>query len=303
MCGILGLCFDEYGASHKDILADFGGLMVHSQVRGTDASGVYIVNKDEVVSWKAPDSVSDNLEEMLLFVARNISDETVAIVGHTRAYTLGNPSNNNNNHPILDEPIIGVHNGVIRNHAELDRKYTKSAEVDSASIMALLRDKAEHLRAGLSTDTLVDSLHELDGPFAIAVADIRHTDSIYLARNNNPVSFSRNLDKGYLAFASTSDILKNSLGDHIETFSMPSDTACRVNASSVTGKLTYRSLYYPSPRINEVRKSIPSWIRAGLYDNTPQAGDSVKCPKCGQYQLYAYTSAGGGISVHECEIV
>ena len=321
MCGIFGFCFNEMGATHEDILDDVLKMAVHSQVRGTDACGAYIVNTDGILYWKAPDSVSENLDDLAIFLADNIGPKTVAIIGHTRAATLGDPECNDNNHPILDEHIIGVHNGVIRNHAKLDAKYTKCAEVDSSAIMALLRSKTMDHDLGLKT--LTKNLKELEGPFAIAVADARSTDKVYLARNTNPVNFTRNLDKGYLAFASTAEIVKNALGD-VETFSMPANTAVRVDSKAVNGKLVYKPLaimptpsvmtsgYKPLRRASiDTRSYIPSWLRStGIYDEEalpeyndrgkPSVGDEIKCSKCGQYQMYAYTSQGGGIVVHEC---
>jgi len=43
-----------------------------------------------------------------------------------------------NNHPIYDAPLIGVHNGVIWNNDELREEYFTEAEVDSAVILSVL---------------------------------------------------------------------------------------------------------------------------------------------------------------------
>lgn len=315
MCGIFGFCFNEMGATHEDVLGDVLKVAIHAQIRGTDACGAYVVNTDGIVYWKAADSVSENLDDLATFLANNIGPKTVAIIGHTRAATLGSPENNNNNHPLLDKHIIGVHNGVIRNHSDLDGKYVKTAEVDSSAIMALLRAKT--LDHNLGVKTLTKNLHELEGPFAIAVADTRSLDRVHIARNTNPVNFTRNLDKGYLAFASTAEILKSGLGD-VATFSMPSDTAVRIDSKAVNGQLSYKSLLgkiNPAVRTNKAwldarlknsDKYIPSRMRAaGIFDEAslPEYNDrgaTKKCSKCGQYQMYAYTSQGGGIVVHEC---
>ncbi len=287
MCGILGFCFDERGGTHDEVLGDFLKTMIHSQVRGIDACGAYVVNPDGIAIFKAPGSVADNLDELAEFAASEVNKDTVAIIGHTRAATLGDPEINDNNHPIYDDPIVGVHNGVIRNHSNLGDRYGKVAEVDSAAIMGLLKSKAG---AKLTVGKMTSSLDELSGPYAIAVADRRHPDSVYLARNYNPVVFTRNPERNYLAFASTSDILCDALGK-VKTFSMPADTAVRIDSNVVKGKLRYKPIV----------KEVFEFSKPRRFSTRPAYGDYQTCPKCGQAQMYIYTSAGGGLTVHECE--
>ena len=58
MCGILGICFDgreRTDAEWMDIAWDFSNLWIQSMQRGTDAAGVYIVNRDSEIQYiKAP---------------------------------------------------------------------------------------------------------------------------------------------------------------------------------------------------------------------------------------------------------
>ena len=248
MCGILGVCLNiNISRSEDDLMQiklDFADLLSAAEVRGTDAAGVYIVNKDsEIVYHKAPvaGSVladSDSLWDML---NEYVSEKTVAIIGHTRFATHGDPADNDNNHPIFDHPIIGVHNGMIRNHEKLNKRFAKAAEVDSAAIMALLRVKSKN--APMKIETLTDNLHELDGPFAIAVADSRKPDGIFMARNHNPVNFFRERDAGLLWFASTAEILNDGIGAPLgKTFEMPANTCCRIDSKAVAGKLKYRGI-------------------------------------------------------------
>lgn len=213
MCGILGVCLDIKAprtfSDMERMKLNFAELLVSSQARGRDAAGAYVVNKNaDVIYFKAPMTASDLIDTDSFWKMLNdyVGENTVAIIGHTRAATTGSPKCNDNNHPIVDLPIIGVHNGVIRNHLELGRKYKKAAEVDSAAIMALLRVKSG--KKPLTVETLTKNLHKLDGPFAIAVADTRKPDAVYLARNNNPVVFHRDRDAGLLWFASTEAILR-----------------------------------------------------------------------------------------------
>ena len=253
MCGILGVCLNiNISRSEDDLMQiklDFANLLAAAEVRGTDAAGVYIVNKDsEIVYHKAPvaGSVLADDETFWKMLDDFVSEKTVAIIGHTRFATHGSPAVNDNNHPILDAPIIGVHNGMIRNHERLNTRYRKAAEVDSAAIMSLLRVKSKNKPMSLAT--LSNNLHELQGPFAIAVADTRKPDGIFMARNTNPVKFFRERDAGLLWFASTSEILNDGIGAPVDkTFSMPADHCCRIDSKAVAGKLKYRSIKSSDP--------------------------------------------------------
>ena len=199
MCGILGICLDKRNrsdASISDIKSDFANLLVASQVRGTDASGVYIVNRNtDIVYLKAPVAAEDmvfgraNASAFWELLDAHVGADTVAIIGHTRAATTGSPECNDNNHPVVDTPIIGVHNGVIRNHLALNERYPKIAEVDSAAIFSMLKAKAGS--KPLATGTIAKAFPELQGPAAIAVADTRKPDGVFLARNTNPINFAR----------------------------------------------------------------------------------------------------------------
>ena len=294
MCGILGICLDNRTRTEDDLVnikADFANILLESQVRGTDATGVYIVNRDRGISYlKAPvdaDEMVWSTNDKTGFwkaLDAKVGPDTVAIIGHTRAATTGSPECNDNNHPIIDAPIIGVHNGVIRNHRELDRKYPKAAEVDSAVIMSMLKAKSGD--KPLTAKVIAKVYPELVGPAAIAVADTRQTDRVFLARNYNPINITRERDAGILMFASTAEILKSALGDDIKTFSMPENTVCQVNHKSVSGNLVYvpiKGTQASSP-VAKKAKSFPT-VQA-RFGKDVDAGE--RCPKCGQLCLMVY---------------
>ena len=304
MCGILGICFDgreRTDAEWMDIAWDFSYLWIHSMDRGTDAAGVYIVNRDSEIHYiKAPVTAeclaSDDMYGYWEFCRTHLGPDTVGIIGHTRAATTGDPKDNDNNHPVVDAPIIGVHNGVITNHKALDKKYPKVAEVDSAAIMSLLK----HYSANrpITKKIIAKSVHELDGPFAIAVADMRKPDGIYLARNRNPVHFHRNRTDGLLTFASTSDILRDAYGDDTKTFSMPKDTVCRLSPGTVKRSMDFTKLILPK-RSTKSKPSVNDLYPREATTRHPWADVDAgeRCPKCRQLYLVVYT---GGIESRCC---
>ena len=299
MCGILGICLDNRTRTEDDLVnikADFANLLLESQVRGTDATGVYIVNVHGGISYlKAPVAAQDmvwSLDDEQGFwkaLDANVGPDTVAIIGHTRAATTGSPECNDNNHPIVDGAIVGVHNGVIRNHLALDAKYPKAAEVDSAVIMSMLKTKAG--KNPLSVGVIARAYPELVGPAAIAVADTRQPDRVFLARNTNPINFTRDRDAGILMFASTAEILQSALGDNVKTFSMPENTVCEVNHESISGKLVYvpiQGAQASRPVAKKAQKAKPTVadLYPGTFGKDVDAGE--RCPKCKQCFLVVY---------------
>lgn len=105
--------------------------------RGTDAWGA--VNSNEEViknlgsitkSWGGFESWSDG-------------------IFHTRAATHGSPNEINNAHPFSfdksngEGKIIGIHNGVVRSHTELNRDFDRDFEVDSMHIYKHIADELQ----------------------------------------------------------------------------------------------------------------------------------------------------------------
>jgi len=266
MCGIAGFCLgpgkDRTEEDYSTIREEFTRLLVNCQVRGVDAAGAFVVNKGigNIFYYKAPKKASRLTEDaQFLSLMDKIGPDTVAVIGHTRAATTGSPKENSNNHPIIDDPIIGVHNGMIRNHRELGRLYTKVAEVDSAAIMALLRDSSTE--KPLTVNDLVTRLPELEGGYAIAVVDAQKPDGIFLARNSNPICMTRNYKLGYLAFASTGEILRETFGEKTRTFLMPAHSVCRIGRGCMKKKVKFyaeEAGEEPAPIETQTKMELPT---------------------------------------------
>ena len=312
MCGILGVCLDKRernDADYIEIALDFARIWEESQTRGTDAAGVYIVNRESEIRYIKAPVPSNNITDMdddfgfWQMIRDNLGPDTIAIIGHTRAATTGAPECNDNNHPVVDAPIIGVHNGIIQNHLRLNAKYPKCAEVDSAAIMSLLKAKAGD--KPLTMGVVAGSLHELDGSFAIAVADMRKPDGIFLARNRSPVSFVRNRADGILMFASTADILRRALGDGIHTFAMPADTVCRISRKTIRGSLAFKPLKAAKPTTKPSATVIASkpvkgpryWQAQRDQQHVANASPTCRCRPC---RDAAITNVDDGLRCSTC---
>ena len=170
MCGIVGTISKSNNGFTYDECELFTHLLQMDVIRGKDATGVFGVNKDNLVDIIKADTnawqftQSKNYKE---FEARMYSDYKIT-VGHNRAATKG-ALKASNAHPFREEHIILVHNGTIFNQEELDT----TVEVDSHAITKALA-KAD----------AVSALESIHGPFALVWYDTKMR-TLNLARNND----------------------------------------------------------------------------------------------------------------------
>lgn len=98
-------------------------------------------------------------------------------VGHTRFATHGDPADVRNDHPIRHGNIIGVHNGVLRNHDDIlavTGRYVEGTEVDSEAIFAAVN------RWGLTK-----GMAKVYGSLVTIFTDLRKIDTLWIARSNS----------------------------------------------------------------------------------------------------------------------
>jgi glutamine phosphoribosylpyrophosphate amidotransferase len=125
------------------------------------------------------------------------------IVGHTRYATHGSPQSHANNHPVRHHRLLGVHNGVLRNHEELlaeaGGRYDPTSAVDTEAIFAAV---AQHgVAAGLEL---------VRGTFAVAWTDMDRANSVWIARGRGrPLVFAET-EAGSLVWASEARALRRS---------------------------------------------------------------------------------------------
>lgn len=128
MCGIAG--FVKHGESEPMLPVIMGLLGIFMQQRGTDSWGYTdgkTITKDK--GW---------LEEGWQY---NFGLTDAAAL-HTRHATTGEVTAENS-HPFQIGDIIGMHNGVVYNHSELNKKYKRTLAVDSMHIFAHLAENID----------------------------------------------------------------------------------------------------------------------------------------------------------------
>ena len=221
MCGIFGLI--NYGVDSYDKAFAFRKATRHlleaSESRGRDASGVCVLTEKKASVYKSDVKGSELLHTSGYGgVVGQIKNHKgfKAVIGHTRMKTKGTQHLNVNNHPIIANKVIGVHNGVISNDDRLFKKYFQSinrlGQVDSEIIFRLID---HHISIGKTIVEAVKLAHkEMLGSYACAFI---HTDMPrYLTIFSNAISFSNAVlyifkNVKSMAFASSKHILNESL--------------------------------------------------------------------------------------------
>lgn len=131
--------------------------------------------------------------------------EPCAVILHTRAATSGKPENNDNNHPLCAGNYIGVHNGIIDNHDEIEKSLGFSSEVDSMSIWKAIECAPD---CDTNLKRIAAGADMLSGSMSCAMFDRMEYGALYLFSGG-----SRSLSIGYshelnlIVFASTTDVI------------------------------------------------------------------------------------------------
>jgi glutamine---fructose-6-phosphate transaminase (isomerizing) len=220
MCAILGISFLK-DATIKDsskIRLILRNLLVASQDRGGRATGIAVVNGKEinVLKTKGPASQFITDPDYIRFTEDyiDISDkavreerQTLTILGHCRLDTKGSPDNNDNNHPIVTEDIVGIHNGVISNDDTLfsrfRNKITRRAEVDSEIIFRLINMHVkESKKLSHVTQAIQDTYSMLVGSLACGLVSKVNPYVLHLFKKYSPcdILFFKNI--GMVIFSS-----------------------------------------------------------------------------------------------------
>ena len=189
MCGIVG--YIGYKNS-KNILLD--GLK-ELEYRGYDSAGIAIIEKDDILTFKAVGKL-ENLREK----TKNIEIKDFSIgIGHTRWATHGNPTELNA-HPHLGKYSYVVHNGIIENYKELKDELISQgvkflSQTDTEVIVHLYEKNYEKIKDEFQA--FQKTISELKGAYAILLITQTKSDTIFFAKNGSPLIVGNNHEDIY----------------------------------------------------------------------------------------------------------
>lgn len=190
-------------------------LLLGNEHRGNDATGLAISHYDGSVHvYKTADPAwrfvsSKGYED---FLAEFLTDQTWAVILHTRGATVGNPLVVANNHPMFSGETAVVHNGGVRNDKELffNLKLDRKVETDSDIFRAII-DRYGITQEGIS------KLSEVRGSAAIAAVSTRFPRQLLLMRSGSPLTIGSTED-GLFFFSSEKHTLYNATRPYIERY-------------------------------------------------------------------------------------
>ena len=191
MCGIIGYIGDKLAVPY--LLEGLRDL----EYRGYDSAGVAVIAESAIEVRKKEGRLSE-LEKLL--DEEPLSNSTIGI-GHTRWATHGK-ANSINAHPHLSEnkSFAVVHNGIIENHASLQKMlesegYHFTGQTDTQIIPTLL----ERNFKGDVVKAISDTIKMLEGSFALAILVAGDTENIYCVCRSSPLIIGVSKGSGHIA--------------------------------------------------------------------------------------------------------
>lgn len=224
MCAIFGLGFQKgHNICNNEMVRTIvRKLFLENMVRGRTASGLAFCSGGEVQVIKKnvaacdfiqlPEYKKAELAYMTVQAPTSIPETAiskfppVAMIGHCRLKTKGSELNNVNNHPIVRDRVVGVHNGIISNDDELfmqfEKEFDRNGRVDSEIIFALI----EHFsgNAGAIAPAIQKAASVLRGGYACAMTHVNQPYIVWLFRHYGPCSVLHYKDVGLVIWSSLS---------------------------------------------------------------------------------------------------
>ncbi len=219
MCGVFGLTVKDGGPLAKDkhfILSCIKHLLLASETRGKDASGISVSTRDDFSVVKMPVAASKlvrtpEYKKLMsdLVESRTVGDNSqLSSLGHARMVTNGKRERHVNNQPVISDDMLVIHNGIIVNDDSIEDEFgleSAGAEIDTRVISGLYR----HFRS--KGRSLCESISDIYGiikgqaSLGILFNDI---NCLVIATNNGSLYELNDVEQGLHIFASERYILE-----------------------------------------------------------------------------------------------
>lgn len=216
MCGIFGILLTEQcNLSSSQTRRLIEQLFHISQSRGRESSGFSLKSYQHqsilVHKQALPASKLLKTPQVQYLFSQHLNNAfgkdgklkyPISFIAHTRLVTNGLQNNNNNNQPVIRNPFIAIHNGIITNVEQIWEKYShleRQYEVDTEVVLALLdnffKQHNDITRSLQQVYTIIQgtanlAIHSASAPI------------LMLATNNGSLYYIHKPDDGYFVFAS-----------------------------------------------------------------------------------------------------
>ncbi len=196
MCGIVGIA-----GRGANIVPRLVSSLKRLEYRGYDSAGFAIVECDSgrLLVFKDAGKIDDVVERYNIKSYCGISG-----IAHTRWATHGAP-NRINAHPHTDctGTIAVVHNGIIKNYAELRRElealgHTFHSETDTEVIPHLLEELVVKKKHSL-LEALRVLVTRLEGSYAVVILYTKEPNRIYFIKNISPLVLGLGEGENYVS--------------------------------------------------------------------------------------------------------
>lgn len=229
MCGLVGVLLfprERTAEEWRTILEITTSNLLANEERGKDAAGLAVIQRDgRYRLFKQPVTAS-TLVQMPGYhdVLGSVGPETVCLLGHTRSPTKGSRWQNVNNHPLVGDHVIGVHNGHIRNDDALFTalKLPRRGEVDSEIIFRLQETVDPGVTNGTYCAAIRQRVNLLDGRFATLSVDLREPTQLLVLKHLRPLCLHYEAPFQALFFSSRYIFLRRSFGRAVITEALDS---------------------------------------------------------------------------------
>jgi glucosamine 6-phosphate synthetase-like amidotransferase/phosphosugar isomerase protein len=245
MCAIFGIGLLNKCKVNPSTLKDVvQALAEKAEARGRTASGVACVNRKEITVAKknVPASQLVTLPEYKSVMNKCVcvgetENPLFSVVGHARLKTQGTELDNNNNHPIVHNSVVGTHNGMISNDTNLfekvyGRTLKRKGKVDSEIIFALIDHFASNLNYSVAK-AITLSGRTLCGSMAVAMVHKKFPYALWLFRRVNPCNILLFREVGLLAWATDENFITKAVKGKkfgpAERVPLDVDSGCGIN--------------------------------------------------------------------------
>ncbi|MEO0601903.1 MAG: hypothetical protein AAF211_10735 [Myxococcota bacterium] len=195
MCGIFGfVAAPGLPLGHDPVRDMVSTLFRLSEPRGREASGLVVSTGGTAAVHKRPLTPSAMLrtKEYRRFVDEQLArvrfvngalDTPLTVLGHCRLVTNGAQTQLDNNQPIVGEHSIGIHTGIVVNHAALWGQLADEPPTESDTAVVVRLVDAEADATGDLVQALGRAFDRLEGTASIAL--LRDDAGMLLLATNN----------------------------------------------------------------------------------------------------------------------